>query len=285
MRILVTGASGMLGQDVVTEFRQRDVTVAAYKREGLDITDRVGTLRVVEREKPQVVINCAAYTDVDGAEAEPQRALLVNGLGPKNLALACRESGADLVQISTDYIFDGVKDSPYGAYDQPDPVNVYGKSKLWGERAVSSLLPNAYIVRTSWLFGAGGRNFVTTMLRLGREQKTLRVVDDQCGCPTYTADLARALADLVGTRCYGIYHVTNTGAATWYGFARSIFAGAGLAVELNPCSTGSFPRPARRPPNSMLDPFPLAETLGYLLPPWEDALERFLKSLFFPKGG
>lgn len=275
-RVLVTGAAGMLGLDVVEEFRRRGAVVLALPRADLDITEMHAVQQALHKECPALVINCAAYTNVDGAETDYERALLVNGLGPRNLALACREVDAVLMQVSTDYIFDGSNPAPYGVFDPPSPVNAYGRSKLWGEQAVAAAGGRFYIVRTSWLYGHGGKNFVETMLRLGREKGAVRVVDDQRGCPTYTADLARAMADLAVTGCYGIYHVTNSGPATWYGFAAAIFAAAGLKVDLSPCTTAGFSRPARRPANSVLDPFPLQQTTGYLLPAWEDALKRYL---------
>ncbi|MGB9825275.1 MAG: dTDP-4-dehydrorhamnose reductase [Desulfofundulus sp.] len=276
-RVLVTGAAGMLGRAVVAEFRERGDEVLALSRQDLDITDLTAVRRALWQARPHVVVNCAAFTDVDGAEASREQAFLVNGLGPKNLALACRDVGASLVHISTDYIFDGRKGEPYEIYDTPNPLGNYGKSKLWGERTVAEVGGRYFIVRTSWLFGPGGRNFVETMLKIGREKGAVKVVNDQRGCPTYTVDLARAMADLVESGRYGTYHVTNSGVTTWYEFALTIFKLAGLAVEVSPCSTEEFPRPARRPPYSVLDPFPLKEAIGYLLPPWEDALKRYLK--------
>ena len=277
-RVLVTGAAGMLGRAVAAEFARRGYEVFALSRQDLDITDFAKARDILRQARPQVVVNCAAYTNVDGAEADYYRALLVNGLGARNIALACREVGAALVHVSTDYIFDGQKSEPYEVYDTPNPLNAYGKSKLWGERAVAEVSGGRhFIVRTSWLFGPGGKNFVDTMLRVGREKGAAKVVSDQRGCPTYTVDLARAIADLVESSRYGTYHVTNAGSTTWYEFALAIFKLAGLAVEVSPCSTAEFPRPARRPPYSVLDPFPLKETIGYLLPPWEEALERYLK--------
>lgn len=275
-RVLVTGAAGMLGRAVTAEFGRRGEEVLSLSRRELDITDPAAVRSALWQLRPRVVVNCAAFTDVDGAEASRERAFLVNGLGPGNLALACREVNAVLVHVSTDYIFDGRKGEPYVVYDPPNPLNAYGKSKLWGERAVAEAGGRCFIVRTSWLFGPGGRNFVETMLRIGRERGAARVVSDQRGCPTYTVDLARAIADLLESGRYGTYHVTNSGSTTWYEFAAAIFKLAGLEVELAPCSTAEFPRPAQRPLYSVLDPFPLKETTGYLLPPWVDALERYL---------
>lgn len=276
MRIIVTGAGGMLGKDLVELLIGRHHDVLPMSHGALDITSLGQVRETVSRNKPQVVINCAAYTAVDNAESDWDRALAVNGLGPRNLALACRDNGAALLQVSTDYVFSGEKDSPYGVFDLTGPVNAYGRSKLWGELAVQKILPSSYIVRTSWLFGLGGPNFVHTMLRLGQENPSLKVVADQRGAPTFTPDLAGALADLLDTRAYGVYHVTNGGFTTWCGFATEIFRQRNLSVQVNPCTTSEFTRPAPRPANSLLDPFPLRETIGHLLPPWEDALARFL---------
>lgn len=277
MRVMVTGAAGMLGRAVVAELIARKAEVIPLSRDDLDISE-LGQARCVFRaHKPEVVVNCAAYTNVDGAEAEPRRAYLINGLGPRNLALACRENGAVLVHVSTDYVFDGSKTGAYSIFDETRPLNIYGNSKLWGERALSLNMNSYCLVRTSWLFGPGGNNFVKNMLRLGQEAGKVRVVNDQRGSPTYTVDLARAIADLSASGCCGIYHITNQGSTTWYGFAKEIFRKSGLRVDLSSCSAQAIGRPARRPPNSTLDPFPLEETIGYLLPAWEDALDRYIQ--------
>lgn len=275
MKVLITGAAGMLGQDVVAEFHYRRFNVIAKDRLSLDITNLKQVKQIIKENSPHIVVNCAAYTDVDKAESEPQKAYLINGLGPRNLALACSESGSILVQISTDYVFGGNRNRPYGVYDTTWPLNVYGASKLWGERAVLSLLKSSYLVRTSWLFGWGGKNFVSTMNKLGQGIKPIKVVDDQFGCPTYTVDLARAIADLVETGCYGIYHVTNQNPTTWYGFAKAIMLNCNYSVEVIPCATREMNRPAQRSGYSVLDPFPLKETLGHLLSGWDDALNRY----------
>ena len=193
MRVVVTGAGGMLGRDVVTVFKERRHDVVALTRAGLDVTDRERVRQEIGRLGPELVVNCAAYTAVDAAEGDWEAALAVNGLGPRHLAAACRQMGAVLLHISTDYVFDGGKEGPHGVYDPTGPVNAYGRTKLWGERAIRDVCPAHYIVRTSWLFG-DGPNFVRTMLALGRERESLRVVDDQHGAPTFTVDLARALA-------------------------------------------------------------------------------------------
>lgn len=276
MKVLITGAAGMLGRDMTAEFQRRGFAVTALDRGDLDITVLEQVRGVVEDLSPGVVVNCAAYTDVEKAESEPLQAYKVNGLGPRNLALACARTGASLAHISTDYVFDGRRQSPLGVYDEPRPLNVYGASKLWGERAVQSVLKHGYLIRTSWLFGPGGNNFVSKILDLAGLGKPVQVVADQFGCPTFTGDLARAVADLVQTRCYGIYHITNQNQTTWFEFAASIISKCRLTVELVPCTTQEFRSKAPRPVFTVLDPFPLQETIGYLLPRWEDALDRYL---------
>lgn len=297
MRILVTGAGGMLGRDMTLELAARRHDVVALTHGDLDIAD-IGAVRErVSALRPDVVVNCAAYTRVDDAERDRETAFATNALGPRNLALACRRVGAVLLHISTDYVFDGEKGEPYTIWDTPSPLNAYGASKWWGENYVRSLLPEHYLVRTSWLFGEHGRNFVTTMLRMadkcGADElessrtvsaprgaaQGIPVVADQRGSPTYTVDLAKACADLLETGCFGIYHVTNQGVTTWYEFAKAIFARVGLAINVRPVTSEEFARPARRPRNSALDAYPLRETIGYVLPPWEDALARFLSGL------
>lgn len=276
MRVMVTGAAGMLGRAVAAEYAGRKAEVIPLSRKDLDITDLGQVRRITGIRQPEIVINCAAYTNVDGAEAESRRAYLSNGLGPRNLAVACREAGAVLVHVSTDYVFDGSKPGAYTIHAHPRPLNIYGSSKLWGEKALSAISYSCYLVRTSWLFGPGGNNFVATMLRIGQDVGKVRVVNDQTGSPTYTVDLARAIADLCASGCYGTYHITNQGSTTWYGFAEEIFTQKRLGVDLTSCTTSEFRRPARRPQNSVLDPFPLEETIGYLLPAWEDALARYM---------
>lgn len=272
MKVLITGAKGMLGQDMVAEFQKRDYEVHAADHKALDITDIQAVRAAITALRPDIVVNCAAYTNVDKAESEPEIAMRVNGLGPRNLALACEATGAVLLHISTDYVFDGEKEGPYEIWDTPNPINVYGKSKLWGENYVRSLMHRYFIVRTSWLFGKGGRNFVTTMLELAKRGEPIRVVNDQRGCPTYTVDLARACVDLVESGCFGIYHVTNQGATTWYEFAREIFRCAGIQIDLEAITSDQFPRPAKRPRNSELCSFPLREILEWEIGDWRQGL-------------
>lgn len=276
MKVLVTGAAGMLGRDIVAEFQRRGHDVIPLDRARLDIADLRAVREAIGSLKPDLVVNSAAYTDVDRAESEPDVAMAVNGLGPRNLALACEAQGAALMHISTDYVFDGEKAGPYEIWDLPNPINVYGKTKLWGENYVRSLIHRYYIVRTSWLFGAGGRNFISTILHKMRLGHAIRVVSDQVGCPTYTRDLAGACADLAYSGCYGIYHVTNQGATSWEGLAVHVLRACGSDLKVDPITSNELKRPARRPRNSQLDPAPLKATVGYLPRSWQDAVYEFL---------
>lgn len=276
MRVVVTGAGGMLGQDMVAEVASRGWETFPLPHDKLDICDFRQVKSVLSNAKPDLVINCAAYNDVDGAETNRDKALLVNGLGVRNLALACADIDCLLVHLSTDYVFEGEKNEPCAIYDQPRPINAYGESKLLGEQYLLSLLRRFYLVRTSWLFGLHGDNFIEAMLKAADKQDEVRVVDDQHGAPTFTYDLAKAIADLVITGCYGIYHITSRGRVSWYKFAVAILGKSQRSTQVIPITSADIKRPARRPKNSALAPFPLAETIGYLLPPWEDALERYL---------
>jgi len=250
--------------------------VIAPPESGLDITNLVTVMTALDDIRPEIIINCAAYTDVDGAEKEERKACLINGLAVQNLCLACQVPDIPLVHFSTDYVFDGEKQGAYSIFDHTNPINAYGRSKLLGEKYVIWLLRKFYLVRTSWLFGLHGRNFVDTMLGLGRKQKQVSVVNDQRGCPTWTQHLAGAVAGLIETGRYGVYNVTNSGPATWYDFAVEIFRQAGMDMEVRPVTTGEYPTPARRPANSVLDPFPANEVLGTSMPSWELALEECL---------
>lgn len=278
-RGMVTGAGGMLGRAVVLALSAAGYEVVPCEHGALDVCDLAAVRRLVLQVRPDVVVNCAAYTDVDKAESEPEAAMAVNGLGARNVALACLDAGCELVHISTDYVFSGEKGAPYRIWDACDPINAYGVGKAWGEYYVRSLLPRHYIVRTSWLFGPGGRNFVAKVLELASQQRALRVVVDECGCPTFTGDLAEAIVALCRTHAFGIYHVTNSGWTTRYELASLAVRLAGIDARVEPVTSEQFERPARRPRNSSLDPFPLRETIGYLLPDWQDALQRYIGSL------
>ena len=280
MRVLIIGAAGMLGRQMAEEYSRRKAEVYPLTRKELDITSCNDIKKAFADIRPQLVANCAAYTNVDGAETEKEEAFGVNGLAPRLLALACRQYNSALVQTSSVYIFNGQSQRPYLVCDLPGPVNVYGASKLMGEQGVKESGCSYYIIRTSWLYGPGGKNFVDTILKLAKDKETLKVVADQQGSPTYTLDLARSVADLAGTGIGGTYHCTNSGITTWWGFARKIIETAGLKTKIEPCTTADFPRPARRPANSALDPFPAIRVIGYTLPSWEQAIANYLKNCY-----
>lgn len=273
--VAITGPNGLLGSEVAKVFK-REYDVVELSHDILDITDLNQVREVLSSYMPTVLVNCAAYTAVDKAEEEPEKANMVNGLGVRNLALACRKLDISLAHISTDYVFNGNTNTPWLIFDTRDPINAYGYSKYLGERYLETINPKYFLVRTSWLFGSGGTNFVSTILRAATKQAELRVVNDQFGCPTYAPDLACFLLKLVKTGAYGVYHITNQGITNWYDFAIEIAKQAGINIPVVPVSSDEYVRPAQRPKNSALDPFPLKETVGSLLPFWQDALNRFL---------
>ncbi|MBD8500983.1 dTDP-4-dehydrorhamnose reductase [Paenibacillus arenosi] len=277
MKVLVTGADGQLGQDVVQLFHDSGHCVVACNREKLDITDQERCQQVLTDERPDVVIHCAAYTAVDQAEADVEQAYAVNAVGTRNVAEATEAIGAKLVYISTDYVFDGQGTMPYHEYDNTNPQGIYGKSKRAGEVLVQSLSSRYFIVRTSWVFGEYGANFVKTMLKFGVERDRLSIVHDQIGSPTYTVDLAQFLLKLVETARYGIYHVSNSGVCSWFEFAEEIFKQSGINVELLPCTTEQFPRPAPRPKYSVMESLSIRINGFDTLPHWKDALKRYLQ--------
>lgn len=279
MKILVTGVTGQLGHDVVRELEKRGLDCVGAGRQQFDITDADAVRKFITTYRPDAVIHCSAYTAVDRAEDEPEQCRLANAVGTENIARVCKEIDAKLLYISTDYVFDGTKAAPYEVTDATAPVNVYGRTKLEGEQAVQTLLEKYFIVRISWVFGSNGNNFVKTMLRLGQERNELNVVADQFGSPTYTADLAVLLADMVQTEKYGVYHATNSGFCSWAEFAAKIFELARLQVKVNFITTAEYPTKAKRPQNSRLSKQALTSNGFKLLPPWEDALARFLKVL------
>jgi len=275
-RVLVTGAGGMLGRAVVDAMRG-DWQVLEADIEQFDVSSESETLEAVTEAAPDLIVNCAAYTDVDAAESDPETAFAVNSAGAGGVARAAAASGARLVHVSTDYVFDGECDRPYPEDDEPNPRGAYGRSKLQGERAVLDSGADCLILRTAWLFGVGGKNFVETVLRLAREGGPLRVVDDQRGSPTYTRDLALIVKELADTPTDGILNATNSGETTWYGFARRILEGAGLDdVHVEPVSTSDFPRPAPRPRSSVLSLERLSKTLGWTPRSWDEALADYL---------
>lgn len=278
MKIIVTGGSGQLGWDVCRELERRSMSVLAPTSAEMNVSDRSAVMRCIEAEAPDAVIHCAAYTKVDAAEDEPERCWAVNAEGTENIAVVCQKTGAKMLYISTDYVFPGTGERFYAADDPVGPVNVYGRSKLAGELAVQSMLEKFFIVRISWVFGKNGNNFVKTMLRLAETRTELNVVCDQTGSPTYTADLAPLLCDMVQTERYGIYHAANEGICTWAEFAQEIFALSGKNVTVHPVLSEKYPMRAIRPRNSRLSKQSLTAEGFSLLPSWQDALKRYFES-------
>ncbi|CAH1223428.1 dTDP-4-dehydrorhamnose reductase [Paenibacillus sp. JJ-223] len=285
MKVLVTGASGQLGRDVVLLLEKKGHFVLACSRDQMDITDELKVNEVIASFGPELVIHCAAYTAVDAAETDTDGAYKVNAMGTRNVAVASEKAGAKLIYISTDYVFDGTSVTPYQEYDNTNPQSVYGKSKRAGELLVQTLSSRWFIVRTSWVYGHYGNNFVKTMLKLGQEKPKLQVVHDQKGSPTYTVDLVEFLIELMATEKYGIYHASNSGSCTWYEFTQTIFnearviAGLPIKAELEPCTTEQFPRPAPRPRNSVMDHLAI-RTNGFSdLCSWHEGLKNFLREM------
>lgn len=282
MKVLITGAHGQLGQDIARIFNLAGHEVFSCGREELNITDLDQCFQVSSTRRPDWIIHCAAYAAVDAAETDVDGAYLVNAVGTRNMALAAEKIDAKIVCISTDYVFSGTSERPYNEYDSPDPQSVYGKSKLAGEQMVQHFCSRWFIVRTSWLFGPHGNNFVKTMLRLGQEKPLLKVVNDQQGSPTYTVDLAQFLINLISTEKYGIYHASNNGSCTWYEFTSAIFEeareqlGLTITAELQPCTTEEFPRPAPRPANSVMDHLAIRLNQFEDLPHWREGLKQFM---------
>jgi dTDP-4-dehydrorhamnose reductase len=276
MRIVVTGANGQLGRELMLR-SDPSYELIGFGRAELDITDLTQCRTVLEQVKPDAVIHCAAYTAVDRAETDADSAYQVNAAGSRNIAIAAREAGAKLIFVSTDYVFDGSSAAPYNEYDRTNPLTVYGKSKLAGEQLVQTLHDRYFIVRTAWVYGAHGANFVRTMLRLGEAGGTVRVVSDQVGSPTYTADLAQMLLTLAETEAYGIYHATNSGSCSWYEFASAIFEEGGLPARVEPCTTAEFPRPAPRPAYSVLDHSAIRANGLPAMRHWREALREFMQ--------
>ena len=279
MKVLVTGYAGQLGWDTVRLLEARGIECRGVDTEDFDLTDAQAVRNYVQAYRPTAIVHCAAYTNVDKAESQPEICAAVNGMGTVNLVRAALSVGAKVVFISTDYVFPGTGNTPWQINDPYGPVNVYGMSKVQGEDAVRSLMTRFFILRTSWVYGKNGHNFVRTMLRLGKEKKEIRVVNDQVGSPTYTKDLARVICDMLPTEKYGIYHVRNEGYLSWYEFAKMIMDKAGLPCQVLPVPSSEYPAPARRPLNSRLDGSKLAEAGFEPMPAVENALDRYLKEL------
>ncbi|EAX48971.1 dTDP-4-dehydrorhamnose reductase [Thermosinus carboxydivorans Nor1] len=273
-KILVTGANGQLGRALQRQFCEKYELVLCDLPE-LDITNFKACRDAVRTYGPDIVINAAAYTNVERAEDEPDAAYAVNAIGAHNLALVCREANVKLIHISTDYVFDGARGTPYSEYDAPNPLSVYGKSKLLGEQLIRDTGGWYFIVRTAWLYG-DGHNFVRTMLRLAGERPEIAVVADQYGTPTYTVDLAALLEQIMHTEYYGIYHATNAGNCTWYEFACKIFEYADKKVAVRPITTDEYPTKAKRPRYSVLDNHMLRLRGFDIMRPWEEALKDYI---------
>ena len=279
MKVLVTGVNGQLGWDVVRLLERRGIPCRGVDIQDFDLLDGPAAKAYVQEYEPDVIVHCAAYTAVDKAESEPEKCAAVNGDGTMNMVRAALSVGAKMVYISTDYVFSGEGEEPWEVDAAYEPKNVYGLSKVQGEIAVRSLMKRYFLLRTSWVYGVHGKNFVRTMLKLGQEKSEVRVVDDQIGSPTYSADLARVICDLIPTEKYGIYHVTNEGYMSWAHFAELIMAGGNLPCRVVPVTTAEYAAPARRPLNSRLSREALRKAGIAPMPAVEDALGRYLREL------
>ena len=279
MRVLVTGVKGQLGHDVMDELAAKGIEGIGVDVEEMDITDAGACQRVIKEAKPDAVIHCAAYTAVDAAEDNVELCRRVNADGTRNIAKVCKELDIKMMYISTDYVFNGQGERPWEPDDHREPLNVYGLTKYEGEIAVEQNVEKFLTVRIAWVFGTNGKNFIKTMLRLGKERGAVSVVDDQIGSPTYTYDLAKLLVEMIQTDRYGRYHATNEGLCSWYEFACEIFRQAGMDVKVSPVDSSSFPTKAKRPLNSRMSKEKLTEKGFRRLPSWQDALGRYLEEL------
>ncbi len=273
MKIALTGSDGMLGREIENAFKE--VELVSFTLRDFDVTDLDKTLSVIKETKPAYVIHSAAYTDVDGCEHDPEKAFLVNGIGTRNVVMACEEIQCPLIYMSSDFVFDGMKKEPYNEWDSPNPLNRYGVSKLMGENYVTSLTNRFYIVRTSWLYGKRGKNFVDTIDRFLSEKKELKVVNDQVGSPTFAFDLAKKLKELIG-KGYGTYHLTNTSHCSWYEFAVEIARLRSSRTRIIPVTSEEYKLPAKRPAYSVLNNTMLKLEGLYELRHWKEALQAYL---------
>ena len=273
MRVLIFGATGMLGRDLLPAFAAEETTGLGSR--DADLRDSRQVQEAVQKFHPDCIILSAAYTDVDGCETNPEQAFAVNRDGAIHVASAARQVGAKLIFVSTDYVFDGKKRTPYEVIDPRNPINIYGRSKAEAEVRLLEILPESCIVRTSWLFGKGGKCFPDTILHLAKTKPELRVVEDQRGCPTHTVDLAEAIAQLARKQASGILHVTNREECSWYEFAREILKAEGHSMVVQPATTAEYPRPAQRPSYSVLSDASLRRH-SIEMPTWQDALRRYL---------
>ena len=284
MKILLTGAQGQLGLDFQKLFQRNNISYLATDVRELNISNLSAVRECIQLYVPTAIINCAAYNAVDKAQEDYEGACLVNGIGPRNLALASEDSGIPLVHFSSDYVFDGNHDHPYTIADHPNPINRYGQSKHLGERLVESVSRRFFIVRLSWLFGIGNDAIATAtfpkkILEWSKSKRQLKVVTDQVSCPSYTVDIAQATLPLIRSGAYGLYHLTNQGYCSRFDWARFILQQVKSSTEVVPATEVDFPTPAKRPRFSAMDSFPIKDTVGMLPPTWEDATQRFLKEL------
>ena len=280
MKVLVTGASGQLGYDVVRELTKRGHEAVGVSSKEMDITDQAQVKKMITEANVDVVMHGAAYTAVDAAEDNEAQCRLVNANGTENIAVVCKKLDIPMVYISTDYVFDGQGTRPWEPEDERHPLNVYGQTKYEGELAVQKYLEKYFIVRIAWVFGINGNNFIKTMLKLSKTHDTLTVINDQIGSPTYTYDLARLLVDMMETDKYGIYHATNEGLCSWYEFAVEIFWQAGISMNVIPVTSAEYKAAkAKRPFNSRMNKDKLEENGFERLPQWQDALARYLEEL------
>lgn len=276
MKVLVTGGYGQLGTAVSEELKRNNIEYIAVGRNDFDITDMPKTIEEVKRYNPDVVIHCAAYTKVDMAECEKELCRSINVDGTYNIALACKNIGSTLLYVSTDYVFSGEKEGFYEVYDETQPINFYGETKLEGENIIKEMLGKFFIVRISWLFGDNGTNFVKTMLKLSNEKKEVAVIEDQIGSPTFTKDLAKLFISMIHTDRYGIYHATNEGICSWAEFAEEIFLQANKNVNVRHISSAEYVCKAKRPKNSRLSKKTLIDNNFEQLPFWKDSLRNYI---------
>ena len=277
IKVLVTGVNGQLGFDIVKRLKEFDIDVYGTKRDNFDLINKEQVRASILEKKPNIIIHCAAYTAVDKAEDERDFCYAVNVEGTRNVAEVAKEIGARLVYVSTDYVFDGSGENPHTEFEKTNPINFYGYTKEQGEQIVRNLVDKCYIVRTSWVYGLNGNNFVKTILKLSESRNEINVVSDQIGSPTYTKDLAKFIVDLIQTNNYGIYHGVNEGYCSWYDFAVSIFEKADIEIKVNPISSDEYPTKAKRPINSKLSKENIKKAGIEKLPSWEDAIQRFLE--------
>lgn len=277
MKVVVTGAAGQLGKDVLLELERKNHQANGLDRQQLDITSEEDVMAYISEIKPDVILHCAAYTNVDAAEENEDAAYAVNAAGTEYLAKAASQNGAKMLYVSTDYVFDGSANEPYEVDEPTKPLGAYGRTKLAGEQLLQKHLNEFFIVRTAWVFGIHGNNFVKTMLRLGKERGEVGVVHDQVGSPTYTVDLAQFMVELMETDKYGVYHATNSGICSWYEFAVEIFKQADLNVKVNPLTSDQFPRPAARPKYSVLSKNRIEQEGLKPLRNWKQALGAYLE--------